>query len=296
MLSYRHAFHAGNHADVLKHLVLVHLMEYMTQKPTPLLVIDTHAGAGRYRLDAEPAQKLAEYREGIARLWNLPASEDMPPLVARYLVAVRALNGEGALLHYPGSPWLIQHSLRPEDRLRLFELHGNEARLLARNFQGAGRQVSIHAGDGLALLKSLLPPPSRRGLALIDPSYETAGDYMAVPHALQEALKRFATGIYVVWLPQLVRRETRQLSKRLQSLAPNWLQVDLQVRAIPSDGLGMYGSSLFLLNPPWTLAESLRQTLPWLTRHLAQDEAAQWMVLTSDDDEAGKKASSVRKK
>jgi 23S rRNA (adenine2030-N6)-methyltransferase len=283
MLSYRHAFHAGNHADVLKHLILVHLLQYMTQKPAPLWVIDTHAGAGRYDLMAKEAQKLGEFREGIARLWR---ATEMPAAVSDYLEAIRALNPEGHLRHYPGSPWLIRQQLRQEDRLRLFELHGNEARHLTETFKGAGRQTQVVAGDGLLLLKSLLPPPSRRGLVLIDPAYEIKNDYADVPQTLKDALKRFATGTYALWYPQLARIESRQLLERLKKLpAHDWLHVSLQVRSPATQGLGMYGSGMFIINPPWTLQETLRQTLPWLTRQLAQDEKAAWHLEAAPDRE-----------
>jgi 23S rRNA (adenine2030-N6)-methyltransferase len=288
MLSYRHAFHAGNHADVLKHLALTQMLDYLTQKPAPLWVIDTHAGAGRYRLDAREAQKLGEYREGVARLW--PPAEDAPKAVAAYLAAVRELNPSGELTHYPGSPWLARRVLRPIDRLRLFELHGAESRLLAQNFKGAGREVQTVAGDGLALLKSLLPPPSRRALVLIDPSYETKNDYAGVLATLKDALKRFASGTYALWYPALAKIEACQLPERLKRLpAPgaDWLHVRLAVRAPATDGFGMCGSGMFIINPPWTLADALRESLPWLTSKLAQDGAATW---TLEDGKTGTRA------
>ncbi|MDR3322991.1 MAG: 23S rRNA (adenine(2030)-N(6))-methyltransferase RlmJ [Zoogloeaceae bacterium] len=282
MLSYRHAFHAGNHADVLKHLVLTQMLCHMVQKPAPFWAIDTHAGAGRYSLASEQAQKLGEYRQGIGRLWSLKPAE-IPEAVADYLAAVREINPDGALRHYPGSPWLIRRQLRRDDRLRLFELHGNEARLLTENIRESDRQIRIVAEDGLTLLKSLLPPPNRRGLVLIDPSYETSADYAAVLHTLKDALKRFATGTYLLWYPQLAKLESRQLPERLKHLpAAQWLHVSLQVKAPASDGIGMSGSGLFILNPPWTLAETLRQTLPWLTEQLAQDDRATWHLETQE--------------
>ncbi|MDR1647074.1 MAG: 23S rRNA (adenine(2030)-N(6))-methyltransferase RlmJ [Zoogloeaceae bacterium] len=282
MLSYRHGFHAGNHADVLKHLTLVQILAHLTQKPTPLRVIDTHAGAGRYRLDTETAQKLNEHQNGIVRLWKERKTSGLPSAVRAYLTLVAALNGNGeTLAHYPGSPWFARHLLRPQDRLHLFELHGNEFRNLARNFQGAGRTVALSPEDGLSHLKALLPPPSRRGLILLDPSYETASDYARLPESVRDALKRFPTGICMVWLPLLARREARQLPERLKRLAPDWLYASLQVRAAPSDGIGLYGSALWIANPPWTLAGTLAETLPWLAHHLAQDATATGRVETS---------------
>lgn len=276
MLSYRHAYHAGNHADVLKHLILVQMLQYMTQKPAPLWVVDTHAGAGRYSLESEQAKKLGEFQDGVGRLWK---ATGQPKAVAEYLDTVRELNPDGALRHYPGSPWLAYQQLRKDDRLRLFELHSNEVKLLARSFNGTGRQVHIVEGDGLGALKTLLPPPTRRGLILMDPSYETRNDYAAVLQALKESLKRFATGTYALWYPQLAKIESRQLPDRLKRLpAGNWLHATLRVQAPATDGFGMHGSGMFIINPPWTLAESLRQALPWLARELALGDGADWSL------------------
>jgi 23S rRNA (adenine2030-N6)-methyltransferase len=263
----------------LKHLVLIEMLRYLTQKSAPLMVIDTHAGAGCYRLASREAQKLCEYQEGIGRIWQ---AEDAPVAVAQYLAAVRELNPTGELAQYPGSPWLARRFLRPADPLRLFELHGNEARALSQTFAGAGRAVRVVEGDGLALLKSLLPPPGRRALTFIDPSYETRHDYSAVIAALKDAGKRFATGTYALWYPVLARLESRQLPERVQRLSANWLHVRLLVRAPSSDGIGMSGSGLIVFNPPWTLADTLRQTLPWLTQRLAQDERAEWRLETGE--------------
>ena len=195
MLSYRHAFHAGNHADVLKHLILLQIAEYMGEKPAPFWIIDTHAGAGRYALESPHATKLGEYLDGIGRLWD---KKGLPPAAVDYVEFVKILNPDGVLRHYPGSPWLASQSLRAGDRLRLYELHSTDVKLLQECFKGAGRQVTITEGDGFAGLKALLPPPPRRALVLIDPSYETRDDYTAVVKGLQEALKRFATGTYAL--------------------------------------------------------------------------------------------------
>ncbi len=200
MLSYRHAFHAGNHADVLKHLLLVQLIHYLKQKDKPFWVIDTHAGAGLYELESGYATKLSEYEAGIGRLWSRP---DLPASLAEYVDLVRALNPDGKLRFYPGSPWLALHAMREQDRLKLFELHSSDARHLQENFKDAGRRVTIAASDGFAGLKALLPPPPRRGLILIDPSYEMREDYQHVLHALRDNLSRFATGLYALWYPSL---------------------------------------------------------------------------------------------
>lgn len=276
MLSYRHAYHAGNHADVLKHLILLQIAQYLGEKPAPFWIIDTHAGAGRYALDSAHASKLAEWRDGVGRLWD---ASGLPPAAADYLDFVRMLNPDGQLKHYPGSPWLARQLLRESDRLRLYELHSSDGKLLQECFRGAGRQVSITEGDGFAGLKALLPPPPRRALVLIDPSYETRDDYLNVTKGLQEALKRFPTGTYALWYPMLIKPESRQLPDRLKRLgAANWLNATLEVKAAPRDGFGMYGSGMFIINPPWTLEKTLHETLPPLAALLAQGPGARYTL------------------
>ncbi len=276
MLSYRHAFHAGNHADVLKHMILLQIAQYMGEKPAPFWIIDTHAGAGRYALESAHATKLAEYRDGVARLWE---ARGLPPAAADYLDFVKMLNPDGQLRHYPGSPWLASQTLRECDRLRLYELHSTDVKLLQECFKNSGRQVNVTAGDGFAGLKAILPPPPRRALVLIDPSYETRDDYVNVVKGLKEALKRFPTGTYALWYPMLAKLESRKLPEKLKSLgAANWLHVALEVKAPAKDGFGMNGSGMFIINPPWTLEKTLHETLPVLTRLLAQNEGAKFTL------------------
>ena len=272
MLSYRHAFHAGNHADVLKHLVLVQLTRYLGQKDKPFMVIDTHAGAGAYALDSGYAVKLAEYKEGIGRLWG---HNDLPPALAEYVDLVRRLNPDRRLQAYPGSPFIALWTMREQDRLRLFELHSNDARLLQENFQDAGRQVIVESGDGFAGLKALLPPPSRRALVLIDPSYEDKQDYERVFHALKDSLTRFSGGTYALWYPQLTRLDAHELPQRLKRLpVKSWLHVALRVSTPSKDGFGMHGSGMFVLNPPWTLYVTLAGVMPFLAETLGLDAGA----------------------
>lgn len=271
MLAYRHAFHAGNHADVLKHAVLVAVLRHMNAKDKAWRMVDTHAGAGAYALQAEYAQKHAEYRQGIEPLWSLPT---LPPMLADYVEQVRAFNPDGALLHYPGSPWLARHLMRSQDQLRLYERHPTDHALLAALFEG-DRQVIVEHADGFAGLRAHLPPPSRRGVLLIDPSYEIKTDYAAVTEAVAEALTRFAQCVVVVWFPHLDTRESAQLPQRLKPIAEaqaskGWLHARLTV-AEPNDrGFGLLGSGLFVINPPHTLHEQLRLTLPVLVRTLGR--------------------------
>lgn len=276
MLSYRHAFHAGNHADVLKHLVLIQLTRYLGQKDKPFWYIDTHAGAGAYALDSGYAAKLGEYREGVGRLWG---RNDVPAPLADYLKLVRKINPDRRLVAYPGSPLFALWTMREQDRLRLFELHSKDVRLLQENFQSAGRQVVVDGTDGFAGLKALLPPPPRRALVLIDPSYEEKQDYERVFHALKESLVRFAGGTYALWYPQLTRLDAHELPARLKRLpAKSWLHVALRVREPAKDAFGMHGSGLFILNPPWTLHATLAEVMPYLADTLGLDGGAGFIL------------------
>jgi len=272
MLSYRHAFHAGNHADILKHSVLVQLLAYLTQKNKPLWFVDTHAGAAAYSLDEGYATKNVEFETGIGRLWE---RTDLPQALIEYIAQVRAFNADGQLRRYPGSPQLALQLLRKQDRLRMFELHSTESKLLQQYFRDDGPRVIVHAGDGFAGLQAVLPPPSRRALVLIDPSYEDKGDYRRVLAALRDAQKRFAAGVYAVWYPQVQRREARQFPGQLKQLQDkDWLHVTLTVKKPVSGGYGLHGSGMFILNPPWLLPQALDLALPYLARVLAQDAAA----------------------
>jgi 23S rRNA (adenine2030-N6)-methyltransferase len=272
MLSYRHAFHAGNHADVLKHFIEVQLLGYLAQKDKPFWYIDTHAGAGCYSLDNGYAAQNAEYESGIAQLWE---RVDLPAAMADYVALVKRINPDGQLKLYPGSPLVALELLRGQDRMRLFELHPTDSEILQQNFSGHGTQVLMQTADGFAGLKALLPPPPRRALVLIDPPYEDKQDYQRVVSALREGLKRFAGGVYAVWYPQLQRAESRQLPVQLKQLpVKSWLHVALSVQAPSEDGYGMYGSGIFILNPPWLLHGVLQQVMPYLVKVLGQDPGA----------------------
>lgn len=281
MLSYRHAFHAGNHADVLKHLIQIELLNYLGQKAKPYWYIDTHAGAGAYSLVEGYATKNAEFESGIARLWQ---RDDLPEAVANYVDVVRSLNADGELKLYPGSPWCAAEVMPASDKLRLFELHPTDQQLLADTFADAGRRVQIQQANGFEAIKAILPPPPRRALVLIDPPYEDKRDYQHVITALKESLKRFATGVYAVWYPCLQRAEMKELPKEMKKLgAKNWLRAELHVQKPSSDGFGMHGSGMFILNAPWTLPQTLREVLPYLAQHLAQDAGASYVLETGGD-------------
>lgn len=272
MLSYRHAFHAGNHADVLKHFVLMQVLQHATQKDKPLWYIDTHAGAGMYALDTGYATQNAEFDGGIMRLLDQP---DLPAALANYVALVKQLNTGNQLRRYPGSPTIAQEILRKDDRMRLFELHPHDSKLLRQTFKGAGRNVMIDGEDGFASIKAILPPPSRRAVVLIDPPYEEKQDYRRVVEALKDSLQRFATGSYILWYPMLQRPEPQQMLDRLKKLElTSWLHVSLTVQSPSMDGFGMHGSGLFIINPPWTLPAILAEVMPYLVKLLGQDSGA----------------------
>jgi 23S rRNA (adenine2030-N6)-methyltransferase len=260
--------------------VLIQLLRHLASKDTPFWVIDTHAGAGVYRLDSDWASKRSEFADGVGRLWE---REDVPPPVADYLSSVRRLNPDGRLRRYPGSPFIALQHLRERDRLRLFERHLNESKALAENIGRAGpeatRRTIVTAGDGFTGLQALLPPPPRRGLILIDPSYEDKQDYARVIAALRGALTRFATGCYAIWYPQVHRREPIELVRKLTRMPDlRWLHASLTVRRPSPDGLGLHGSGVFVVNPPWTLEAAMGACLPWLAEALHQDEGVRWTL------------------
>jgi 23S rRNA (adenine2030-N6)-methyltransferase len=275
MLAYRHAFHAGNHADVLKHIVFTLLLRHMNSKDKPYRVIDTHAGAGGYSLEGRYAQKKGEYEQGIARLWE---RDDLPEPVADYVNLVRQFNPQGRLVQYPGSPAFAQMLLRPHDQLRLFEMHPTDHRILA-SYLGSLKGAEVYDSDGFDGLKGQLPPSTRRAVVLMDPSYEGNKDYGRVVHSLRDALARFAEGVYMVWYPQVTKLEAAQLPKRLQALAPRgWLHARLTVQQPDAQGFGLCGSGVFIINPPYRLHEQLLAVLPYLTDVLGQYEAASYLL------------------
>lgn len=278
MLAYRHAFHAGNHADVLKHLVLMQSLAHFNTKDKGWRCVDTHAGAGGYSLEGDYANKRAEFEQGIGALW---ARDDLPPAVTAYRDVVRAFNGGGSgarLRQYPGSPAFAHQAMRPQDELHLHELHPTDHRILA-SYLGSEHGVKVQMDDGFAAIRRELPPPTRRGLVLIDPPYELKADYGKVLAAVREIMTRFADGTVLVWLPQLQLLEAAQLPQRLKNAAApakkGWLHAQLTV-ALPSapGGFGLLGSSMFVINPPHTLRPMLDRTLPWLAKALAQFDGA----------------------
>jgi len=288
MFSYRHAFHAGNHADVLKHTVLVAVLRHLTQKETAITCIDTHAGAGLYRLDGDYAHTSGESAQGVMRLVAAATrGAGLAPALQDYLAAVAGFNATGSWRIYPGSPFITQRLLRPQDRLKLFELHPTDARTLQAHVAQlqADRQVAVLREDGFGAATKFLPPPSRRGLLLCDPSYEIKSDYARVAELAGTALRRFATGSVVVWYPIIPRPEAHELPRRLRRLASKamrpWLQATLTVKSGKSLGPlqdaqrpGLPASGVFVINPPHTLVAALQPALPQLVQLLGQDRHA----------------------
>ncbi len=284
MFSYRHAFHAGSHADILKHLTLIHLVEYLQEKPGALTVVDTHAGAGIYSLVDGFATVSKEAEGGIFRLQQyLEDGHPIPESVQKYLEYITAENPPGELTTYPGSPFILARLLRPHDRLKLFELHPKEIDILRHNISELpqSKQIDIYAEDSFSRLKGLVPPPSRRGLVLIDPSYEDKQDYRYLESAMEEALQRFATGCYAVWYPILSRREAAALPDRMKKISAkhnrSWLHTELRVENAPGERR-LQASGMFIINPPWTLEKHLAQALPTLVKALAVDGGAQFLL------------------
>ena len=308
MFSYRHAFHAGNHADVLKHTTLIAVLRHLIQKDTSLAVFDTHAGAGLYRLDGDYAQTSGEAADGFLRMattkskphdaGDKPASDDaaQPGTVALaiqdYLELVASFNTKGSAKVYPGSPFIIQRFLRARDRLKLFELHPTDSKTLSANIAQleASRQVAVLREDGFEGLKKFLPPPQKRALVLCDPSYELKTDYQRVTAMIGDAMTRFLTGTYMVWYPIIPRPEAHDLPRKLKTMAAkssrNWLHATLTLKSskVVTDASGQVqrpglpASGVFLINPPHVLRHSLELALPEMARKMAEHGAGRFTL------------------
>jgi len=263
MLSYRHAFHAGNYADVLKHFVLVQSLDYLLQKPAPLLYIDTHAGAGSYALDSDMSKKTKEYDGGAGAL----DFKSLPDSFARYgqLLADCEKNGS-----YPGSPKIAAACLRKQDRLALFELHPSDEPKLKKLFQ-RDRRVQVSRSDGHHALKALLPAAQKRALVLMDPSFEVKEEYRSVVESLQEAYKRMPNACLLLWYPVVQRAQIDGLIKSLRrsKMRDVW-QFELGIKP-DSTEFGMNATGMIVVNPAWTLPGQLEQALPALKKQLAPE-------------------------
>ena len=277
MLSYRHAFHAGNFADVLKHSVLTLVLEYMTRKEKGFLYVDSHSGAGMYQLSDEYAQKTGEYKDGIAKLIDSDAqNDDIPEPLIEYIELIKRLNLGADLNIYPGSPGIARQFMRRQDSSHLFELHPTDIEHLT-DFCQRWRKVFVKQSDGYQGVLSLLPPPSRRGVVLIDPPYELKEDYSKAVKTIIKGYKKFATGIYILWYPVVKRELVEQMKSQFQaSDVKNLLQVEFCLTE-DTEEYGMTGTGLFIVNPPWQLAQQLSEILPYLKTKLG-DQASNYCV------------------
>jgi len=267
-MNYRHAFHAGNFADVHKHAVLACILLHLRRKPAAFRVIDTHAGAARYDLRGPEPSRSGEWREGIERVWQAPRQEAAQDLLAPYLGAVAALNPDAKLRVYPGSPLIVTSLLRRQDRLIACELEPRAAASLTAALRGDARAKAL-AIDGWTALGAYLPPEERRGLVLVDPPFEDAADFMRLPAALAAAHRKWPTGIYMLWYPIKERAAPDGLAKRLQRLAiPRMLRCELSLGPPRADA-GLVGSGLIVVNPPFTLEPDLQRLMPGLAGMLS---------------------------
>lgn len=275
MLSYRHAFHAGNHADVLKHLTQVLILDYLRKKgDKPLRYIDTHSGAGSYDLCQGFAAQNEEFTSGITLLWQ---QTNLPEPIARYLKLIKSFNSSDNLTRYPGSPAIARAMLGEKQKLQLFELHQSDYEQLHHWARG-DRRITVEQLDGFARLPKSLPPQERRALVLIDPPYELKQDYSTVLSTLEKSMQLFATGTYLLWYPLLQRDEVGRLLTKLRQKPWRWLNAELKV--YDQGGGGMYGSGVFVINPPWHLREELTLCLPMLKQLLGKAGESSFELMT----------------
>lgn len=257
MLSYQHGYHAGNFADVIKHVTLTQLLSYLKKKDKPLFYLETHSGKGQYDLRDKQAEKTGEYKQGIKLIW--PDRKQLPPIFKDYFAAIRALNHEEGLRNYPGSPFLAIHTLRMQDRLYLCELHPAEFEALDQ-MQHFNKKVHTSNTDGIASMRGLLPPPEKRGLIFIDPSFERKEEYKEIPAAVKQAFSKFSTGVYCIWYPVVNRKLTEQFIRGMKDVGANEaLNIEFNLTMAPKTG--MTGCGLWIINPPFTLAKDIKLVL-----------------------------------
>lgn len=276
-MNYRHAFHAGNHADVFKHLVLTRLIALLSRKEQPFACLDTHAGLGLYNLRGDQATRTGEWLQGVARLWEAPQP---PALADDYLQVLRDMNPDGELRYYPGSPELARRLTRAQDRVLLNEKHPQDGQLLKDNMKG-DRRVAVHLGEGWHVPRALLPVPEKRALMLIDPPFEQLDELQRCAKALKEATARMRQTVTAIWYPI---KDPRALKRFYQDLAgsgaPKLLRVELLVHPLETEQ-SLNGSGLAIANPPWGLEEELNELLPWLAELLGQTQGGwrmDWLI------------------
>ena len=274
MLSYRHSYHAGNHADVLKHIVLTLCINSLKEKEKPFLYLDTHSGAGRYLLQSEHSEKTGEYLSGINLIWQ---QSETPELLNTYLSVLKRYNPFDNLKYYLGSPLIAKQLLRKQDKINLTELHPTDYPLLRQEFS-KDKRARVLREDGFSQLKSKLPPESRRGIVLIDPSYEIKDDYQKIPKALLEAYKRFATGIYLIWYPVVSRTQTQKMIDEIVNLGIKKIsQFEFAIKP-DNNQKGMTASGMIVINPPWKLQQQMQTIMPWLKNTLDTEKTGNYFI------------------
>lgn len=276
-MNYRHHFHAGNFADVVKHVLLLGLLESLRRKDTPFCYIDTHAGIGIYDLGASEAQRTLEFKTGLSRIKAADAAK-MPTLVAEYQKAVAALQTERGGFWYPGSPWLALNAMREQDRALLMELHPEDAGSL-RQFFSRRANTAIHERNAYEGLTALIPPKEKRGLVLIDPPYEEErDDYAPVVDLLQKAHEKWPTGMYAIWFPIKDHHAITRFYRRLRNTGiPKILTTELCVLP-PDNRLGLNGTGMIIVNPPWKFSDTAVSLLQWLKPVLSEHPQSSWKV------------------
>lgn len=277
-MNYRHAYHAGNHADVLKHLVLSRLLALLAKKDAPYAYLDSHAGIGLYDLRGDQASRTGEWLEGIQRVWQ---ADDVPALFDDYLGVIRALNPDGQLRYYPGSPEVARELSREQDRLQLNEKHPEDGQLLKANMK-YDRRVAVHLGEGWHVPRALLPTAQKRAVLLIDPPFEQADELQRCAQAMRESIARMRQAVVAIWYPIKDQRQLKRFYQDLQGTgAPKLLRVELLVHAADNADVGLNGSGLAIANPPWGLEDELRSVLPWLGQNLGQTQGGwklDWLI------------------
>jgi 23S rRNA (adenine2030-N6)-methyltransferase len=274
MLSYRHSYHAGNFADVLKHTVQILCIEALNIKPKPYVYFDTHAAAGGYQLLASKSQKIAEYKTGIYKLWQ---KNNIPAALLSYVKLINKLNPNNKLEFYPGSPLIAKMLMPKQYHIELTDLHPSDSVLLKKQFIN-DRNISVLQMDGYKNLLAKLPPIQRRALILIDPSYELKSEYSDCILAIKAAHKRFATGIYAIWYPVISRQKTEAYCQRFKkSGIRNILRIEMSIES-DNDNYGMTGTGMIIINPPWKLSQQMTELMPWLLTQLKLDDGASFII------------------
>jgi 23S rRNA (adenine2030-N6)-methyltransferase len=270
MLSYQHGYHAGNFADVVKHIGLTRLLKYLILKDKPLFYLETHSGKGWYDLKHKQSEKTKEYQEGIQKLWS--NKQHLPPVIEDYMQIINQINPTEKLLYYPGSPFIVINTLRKQDRMYFCELHSGEFAALGQ-LPHLNKKVHFSHSDGIMALKSLLPPPEKRGLIFIDPSFELKEEYQEIPRALKNAYTRFSTGVFCLWYPLVNQKLTDKLNREMKAIkAKNTVHLEFKLNQTASEG--MFGCGLWVINPPFTFAQEMKKALTALNTYLGSGGAS----------------------